>query len=176
MITRAKSCIYVTDKHEANEIYEKFDHVLSITNVGAAPTFKHPSHLHVQFNDTLLEAGEIPMNTIATIIDWYGVVCCPLDSVLVHCDGGISRSTAVAIGLKIANGLDVESAYNDVIEQRLCAWPNSDVLKIFDDLLCLGGELVRMDDHWKTINKGLNKTIVRMEDWKAAKCTKKVDS
>ena len=69
--------------------------------------------------------------------------------VLVHCAAGISRSTAVAIGLLIMRGSSIPMAWELIQRQRPMMWPNELILKHFDKLLDLKGELVAFDKKWK---------------------------
>ncbi len=73
--------------------------------------------------------------------------------VLVHCHAGISRSTAVAIGLLIHSGKRISEAFETIHWQRDMMWPNDLILKHFDDILNLGGELVKFDKDWKNSHR-----------------------
>lgn len=65
------------------------------------------------------------------------------DRILVHCHGGISRSTAVGVGLLIADGMSVEEAVRTVHLQRPNMSPNKLILKHVDTHLSMGGTLVQ---------------------------------
>src|ERR1035437_1024220 len=54
-----------------------------------------------------------------------------VQTVLVHCAAGISRSTATAIGLLIMRGFSIEAAWNIMQRQRPQLWPNETVLAHF---------------------------------------------
>ncbi|HDN26841.1 MAG TPA: hypothetical protein ENG03_07050 [Thioploca sp.] len=64
------------------------------------------------------------------------------DKLLVHCQAGVSRSTAVACGILCQHGLTPSEAAEYVISIRPIAYPNQHVLTLFDELLGLEGKLV----------------------------------
>jgi|ERR1019366_3287034 predicted protein tyrosine phosphatase len=61
---------------------------------------------------------------------------------LVCCAGGISRSTATAIGLHIARGVAVDNAVRLVYADSPNLSPNRLVLRLIDKRLCLKNNLV----------------------------------
>lgn len=63
-------------------------------------------------------------------------------NILVHCQGGISRSTAMAIGLLIRDGVSVVDAVTQIHDQSPNMAPNYLILAHVDTLLNLGGTLV----------------------------------
>lgn len=65
----------------------------------------------------------------------------PVSNVLVHCEGGISRSTAVGISLLVFGGATIGTATDKVHEQRPNLSPNRLILRYADDILNLNGEL-----------------------------------
>jgi len=68
--------------------------------------------------------------------------------VLIHCEAGVSRSTATALIIYacwLGPGREHE-AMERVIAQRPCAIPNRRMVKLADDLLQLGGRLVQARD------------------------------
>lgn len=64
------------------------------------------------------------------------------DKLLVHCQAGISRSTAVACGVLCQHGLSPSEAVQYVLSIRPRAKPNQHVLKLFDEILGLEGKLM----------------------------------
>jgi predicted protein tyrosine phosphatase len=64
------------------------------------------------------------------------------DKLLVHCHAGLSRSTAVACGILCQHGLTPTEAVKYVLSIRSQAFPNQHVIKLFDDVLELEGQLV----------------------------------
>ncbi len=61
---------------------------------------------------------------------------------LVHCQAGISRSTAVACGILCQHGFSPSEAVQYVRSIRPQAKPNQHVLKLFDEILGLEGKLI----------------------------------
>lgn len=70
------------------------------------------------------------------------------DKVLIHCHAGISRSTAMAIGVLVQHGVDPERAIKYVEEIRPQLFPNSLVMQHIDDELGLNGVLVEALAKW----------------------------
>jgi predicted protein tyrosine phosphatase len=64
------------------------------------------------------------------------------DKLLVHCAAGFSRSPAVACGVLCQHGLTPYEAVKYVLSIRPQAFPNQHVLRLFDDILGLEGQLV----------------------------------
>lgn len=64
------------------------------------------------------------------------------DKLLVHCHAGISRSTAVAIGILCQHGLNPSEATQKILDIRPQAFPNRHILQLFDDIFALNGQLV----------------------------------
>lgn len=76
------------------------------------------------------------------------------DKVLVHCHAGVSRSTAMAIGILIQHGMTPKEAVEHVFDIRDCAWPNGLIIEILDDELNLAGALNKeVGDAKKRINE-----------------------
>lgn len=66
----------------------------------------------------------------------------PDDHILVHCVGGISRSTATAIGIHCQHGSTPEEAIAQVKKVRPQMFPNLTITKHFDTALGLNGRLL----------------------------------
>lgn len=73
------------------------------------------------------------------------------DHILVHCEGGISRSTAVGVGLLVSDGVPVEDAVQEIHNQSPNMGPNRLILSHIDRHLQLGGHLVQQVQD--TLNK-----------------------
>jgi predicted protein tyrosine phosphatase len=92
---------------EAQERCHQYDVVIT-----AGPTkrevadFGHPNHKVVSFQDITNGRGAPTIRDVAELIE-FGA---GKDNVLVHCHAGISRSTATAWGISIANGIDPQVA------------------------------------------------------------------
>ena len=63
-------------------------------------------------------------------------------SMIVCCNGGISRSSATTIGLLCSRGFSAKEACNIAFDQKPSIWPNILILEWFDRLLGLGGILI----------------------------------
>ena len=70
------------------------------------------------------------------------------DKVLIHCHGGICRSTAVAMLVLIQHGSSIEDAIATVLEARRVAWPNKLVIRLGDVLLEQDGALIGFMTEW----------------------------
>jgi predicted protein tyrosine phosphatase len=70
--------------------------------------FRHPIHKVVEFHDTMFENNGGPSyENVAELIEFGAGV----PKLLVHCHAGISRSTATAWGVAIANGQEPLEAF-----------------------------------------------------------------
>lgn len=76
------------------------------------------------------------------------------EKVLIHCHGGVSRSTAVAILVLIQHGRSPASALSEVLQIRACAWPNELIIAIGDTLLNCDGMLIKFIKTWMESNAG----------------------
>lgn len=71
------------------------------------------------------------------------------DIVIIHCEAGRSRSTAMAIGCLIYSGLSVEQAVEKVFEIRPKAIPNELILRLFEFELNLEEDEIKNFVHKK---------------------------
>jgi predicted protein tyrosine phosphatase len=72
------------------------------------------------------------------------------DNLLVHCQLGISRSPAMAIGSFIANGDSFQQAYDKVKVIRPRMDPNELIIKLLDEHFGLKGELVQLNNGYRS--------------------------
>ncbi|MGH9920318.1 MAG: dual specificity protein phosphatase family protein [Nitrososphaerales archaeon] len=77
--------------------------------------------------------------------------------VLVHCEGGISRSTAVGLGLMVFRGMTVDSAMKELLQQRGTVDPNVIFLQLIDTHLQMGGKFY---DEVRAAVKNLPKDLI----------------
>lgn len=77
------------------------------------------------------------------------------DRVLIHCHGGISRSTAVAVLVLIQHGASIEDAVDFVLTIRPQAWPNKLIIRLGDVALGQDGALIGFMTEWweKNLNE-----------------------
>jgi predicted protein tyrosine phosphatase len=71
------------------------------------------------------------------------------DHILVHCVGGISRSTATAIGIHCQHGATPEEAVAQIEKVRPQLFPNLTITKHFDAALGLNGRLLGAVKDWR---------------------------
>lgn len=128
-------------------------HLLSVTDVSCEPQNAFSIHrscrLHLHFDDIEdPNVGSAPsMTDIMAALRWYRML--PSHArVVVACEGGVCRSTSLALGL-IADEFGIESPADlrlVLAALRPSALPNSLVVRHFDTLLGLGGALCRLSD------------------------------
>lgn len=66
------------------------------------------------------------------------------DRLLVHCYAGMSRSTAIAIGVLIQHGLAYDEAFKHVETIRPILMPNQMFIELIDEYFDLRGDLAAM--------------------------------
>ena len=64
------------------------------------------------------------------------------DRLLVHCKAGVSRSTAMLIGILCQHGVAPQTAFDEVKHIRPQLWPNNFIIKFCDELLGLNSALI----------------------------------
>jgi len=99
---------------EAEELAEYFPAVLTVgPHRRDVQNFDHPDHTVISFEDCWIEGDAYgPKRHHVESIVTFGVD--HPDSVLVHCHKGVSRSTAAAITLLLATGVDPDRAVAEV--------------------------------------------------------------
>jgi predicted protein tyrosine phosphatase len=70
------------------------------------------------------------------------------DRILVHCHAGMSRSTAVAIGILVLHGMKPFDAFMKVYEIRPQMYPNKLIINFFGDILENSKEMDDAYDEW----------------------------
>jgi len=147
--------VHVSSRSQVSKITSQVGatHVLSLCDPGKRP-WLHPStpsknwKLFV-FEDTFdPEYDRSPKREqIEDILNWAKTL--PNDTVLlVHCEGGISRSTAVALAILTQyHGNDnISKCIDLLIGARPEALPNSLILKYADEILSCNGCLIDAGD------------------------------
>lgn len=64
--------------------------------------------------------------------------------ILIHCTAGKSRSTAIALGVLIQDGMTVRHAFDWLNDHRPGMFPNRLIVEYVDDILDLNGELIEI--------------------------------
>lgn len=123
-------------------------HVLSLLDPGKRP-FLHPNMdrknwrlFHFEDNLEEHELNSPTKEHVRQILDWAKTI--PLDAtVLIHCEAGVSRSTAAALSILVQHhGLDkLEECAQMLLDVRPQACPNPLITKWADDILGCGGKL-----------------------------------
>ena len=157
--------ITVTDYKTAVARQDEFDLILSFREPGHLSKCKadfsrsnHKQHIGV-FSDVEYKVSVFDpppeREHIESIIEFYAKNNGKEKNVISHCTAGIGRSTAVAIGLLIIfHDLTIAEAWDTIETQRRQMWPNDLVLKHFDEIMVLGGQLVKHSADWKESKRG----------------------
>jgi predicted protein tyrosine phosphatase len=134
----------ITDKFTAPDHFGWADCIISIDDPGSDITVIGAKHGLFIFEDILNEGPGGPSLAACKAILEHTAACGlgPRSRLLVHCHAGISRSTAVALGVEASLGRTPEEAWRKVYRARPAAWPNHLVDGYFDDLLDLKGGLL----------------------------------
>lgn len=127
-----------------------------VDTTGIANPFFGEGHQVFQFDDLDSEKDECHrpgMQHAPTIKDIRNVLhftntFTDEDKVLIHCHGGICRSTAVTMLVLIQHGSSIKDAIDTVIEVRPVAWPNKLVIRLGDVILEQNGALIGFMDNW----------------------------
>lgn len=148
----------VCSKSQAKRVAKRFEatHLLSLLDPHTSmwkPNSILPQNWLIQFfEDEEDLGGSNPPTMIQAewILEW-GRALPPEARVVVHCHAGVSRSTATALALWLqANGQELDNPLQDarawLAEVRPFSCPNMLLASMFDDLLSLKGEFVKMCD------------------------------
>lgn len=103
-------------------------------------------HIVFQFHDVISPLGScvlVSPKDIETLVDFYDrIPRGQYRDVIIHCQQGVSRSTAAAMILLYRHGLLNEAIDSgSLFELRPIFWPNSRLLTLADDLLKANGNL-----------------------------------
>lgn len=147
--------IRICKRYEVPSVAHEFKatHILSLIDPGAevfTPTFCEGNHRIIHFFDEDHESalGAPTLKDIQEAIDWARTV--PTTArLIVHCEGGCSRSTAMALGiwaLENHPGKSLQEGAKWLREIRPIACPNLLIAKFIDQILELNGEFVKVAD------------------------------
>ena len=122
-------------------------HVLSITDMDKRPFlrpgFDPANWLWLKFEDVLDEKDLYAPTKlhVAQILDW-GQTLPDNAIVVVHCEAGVSRSTAAVLSLLVQQAPDdIEGCIAKLLEMRPQSCPNPVITRFADDILDCGGKL-----------------------------------
>jgi predicted protein tyrosine phosphatase len=145
--------IIVTNFELSKVMQRDFDAVIGMLDTTQQHSWfpDHPNRKMWFFSDVISGQDAPTARQISEIINHFrkSGLHAPDKKTLIHCAAGISRSPAVAIGLKIDGGMNAQNAFEDTFKQRPQMWPNELILKHFDDIFGADGELLEFDRKWK---------------------------
>ncbi|MEY4401853.1 MAG: Dual specificity phosphatase, catalytic domain [Actinomycetota bacterium] len=102
----------IVNLEEAREMCHQFGSVITAgPSLREVLDFAHPDHKVVEFDDvTSHHFGYVPptFDQVEEMVRWGE----GRTNLLVHCHAGMSRSTATAWGIAIANGFDAQEAFD----------------------------------------------------------------
>lgn len=105
--------VTVRNLREAQKLCHGFKSVLTAgPDYREVANFAHPDHRVVSFADSIHQDFGPLYEDVAEMIQWGET----RDNILVHCHAGISRSTATAWGISIAQGIDPVVALDLLVE------------------------------------------------------------
>ena len=107
-------------------------------------------HLRVEMDDiTTQMPGWIAPNAghIKKILEFSKDFKCN-DRVLIHCRGGISRSTSTSVGVLVQHGMAPDAALHAVQSLRPVADPNELIIHLMDHALCQCMNLIDAYQAW----------------------------
>lgn len=156
MTSPEKQNIAVMSFRQAQKKKRAFDAVITIEDPGTRDTLRfnktpHPEHIVLKFHDIDFRSGDFrhPEEDQVDHILAFGRRHIK-GSLLIHCQAGISRSTAAALAIladRYGKGRE-PNALHDLLRLRPQALPNFMVVELADKLLDRNGELVRvMETH-----------------------------
>jgi predicted protein tyrosine phosphatase len=110
----------------------------------------NPNHLCLYFDDVISRANSKHPPEMSHILVAFNFVSkLPTDAkLLIHCQAGISRSTAMAIAIAVYKGLTPENAIKYVYSIRPQMQPNPLMIKQADSILELDGKLKQAMQTW----------------------------
>ena len=146
--------IEVASRVEASNILsspERCSEVMCLISIGAANDelpigYDNVSHkLRLLFGDTLDEETGPQESDVQTLVKFAQNLSSSRGKILIHCEAGISRSTAAALILYacwLGPGRERE-AMRRVLKQRPIAFPNRRMVQLADQLLKRDGQLLK---------------------------------
>ena len=128
--------------------------------------WRDPSNwLKLEMEDTVRTTdADAPTNEEVVKGITFGGNCIKSGSnLLVHCQLGISRSPAMAIGSLLVAGNNIQQAYDRVKNVRSRMDPNPLIISLIDSHLGLNGELSKFnDEHRANTRKDLKRAYTEM--------------
>ena len=141
------------------EIVERMYHLVENLEQLDEQYWKNPANwLKLEIHDTANEAGYKAPNhqEVLKAITLGANVIKSSQPLLVHCQFGLSRSPAIAIGSLLQAGRSIEQAYSEVLAVRPTIDPNALIIRILDEHFNFKGELIKYNQEIR--NRYLSKT------------------
>lgn len=159
------SQLKICDCLEARKIASEYDFVVSIADPGSPHCYSGKVHTSYNtFHDIGKQFAEgygsdfyiIPQFGHISAIkyqlelmyfgyhkdsDLYREEIDKINTILVHCAAGISRSTAIGLLILLLDGYSIEESIKILFKIRPVARPNPLIVSIIDDMLILNGKL-----------------------------------
>lgn len=140
----------VMSHEEASEVANEFPSVISLVHSSHPLLVSHKNRLLQPFDDEIAPNGRrsCTLQDVSEILKFSKKAP---DQILVHCEYGQSRSTAVALGILASRGYDLAYSYEILLQEHAPYrpfTPNILVLSLFDKTLKLKGELLRIGSSW----------------------------
>jgi predicted protein tyrosine phosphatase len=138
---------WIANLADAERIARDFDSVISLAGPakGRGALKNHQHRLFCPFDDVLEDSEDEGVAAGAEQIREILGFTSDAGLILVHCEYGQSRSTAVALGIAVALGTDPENAGAELLKAHPNGRPfvpNEWVLSLFDNHLACNGRLV----------------------------------
>lgn len=137
--------VKVLGRHEVESNLDWADAIISIRNTHKTPV---PFSTEIPMLILGFEDTERPSE-----IEWFHMKRGTADAldfgkkyekVIVHCDAGVSRSSAIAWLLLVQDGMGGLEAFQSLLKQRPQIWPNQVLMDLGDGFLKKAGELSKL--------------------------------
>lgn len=128
------------------DVVERMYHLVQSVEELDEKYWKNPANwLRLEIRDTSNEAGYKAPNEQEVLkgITFGANVIKSGQPLIVHCQFGLSRSPAMAIGCLLQAGRTIEQAYDEVLAVRPTIDPNTLIIRILDDHFKFNGELTK---------------------------------
>jgi len=138
--------IKVLAKHEVDLMINWADAIISIRDtIKHTVPFAHPDRpmLVLGFEDTE-HPDEVEWMRMRQSTEYALQFGKQYEKVLVHCNAGVSRSSAIGWLLLVQDGMDAKEAFQLLYKQRPMIWPNQVVMDFGDKILGKNGELRKL--------------------------------
>ncbi len=142
----------ITTLAEANALLEEGwpTRAISLVSPGCPLPNFGPHHRIIHMDDIPFEREGMIAPQVEHVFDalQFTQDIQPHDRLLVHCYAGVSRSTSIAIGVLIAQGVHWQTAFDHVGSLRPFMMPNTRVMKFLDEHFALDGAMMSYLGEW----------------------------